>query len=152
MNPALRGGLFFANGFPGLVPLVLGPAGLFIRERPQNFVGILKRLATGPDKELLQDENVASLVAASYAEAFRQGNRGPSRDVVLYSHKWGFSLRQIQIPVLLWQGEADTVVPAYMGRYLAAAIPHARPRFFKNEGHLSLIVRHLETFLDQLLQ
>ncbi len=46
--------------------------------------------------------------------------------------------------VHLWHGEADTNVPPAMGRYLAAAIPHCRPHFYRNEGHLLAVNRMKE--------
>ena len=48
---------------------------------------------------------------------------GAALDVVLLGQPWGFSLGEIQPEVHLWQGEADTLVPPAMGKYLAAQIP-----------------------------
>jgi pimeloyl-ACP methyl ester carboxylesterase len=54
---------------------------------------------------------------------------------------WGFSLREIDTEVHLWQGGADTLVPPAMGRYLAEQIPHCHARMLPGEGHLLIIDR-----------
>ena len=60
---------------------------------------------------------------------------------------WGFSLREIKMPIHIWHGEADTLVSVKQARILAEAIPDARTRFFPNEGHV-LIVSHFEELLN----
>ncbi len=66
---------------------------------------------------------------------------GAALDVVLLGRPWGFSRREIQPEVLLWQGEADTLVPPAMGRYQAAQIPRCRFTLLPGEGHLLIIDR-----------
>jgi alpha-beta hydrolase superfamily lysophospholipase len=43
-------------------------------------------------------------------EAFRAGGRGYAEDVSALARPWGFALGQIHVPVLLWHGDADTVI------------------------------------------
>jgi pimeloyl-ACP methyl ester carboxylesterase len=60
--------------------------------------------------------------------------QAPGRAAASLGRPWGFSLREIQPEVHLWQGEAGTLVPAAMGRCQAARIPHSQLRLLPGEG------------------
>ena len=62
---------------------------------------------------------------------------------------WGFSLHEIGTEVHLWQGEADTLVPPAMGRYLAEQIPRCHARLLPGEGHL-LMIDHMADLIEAL--
>ena len=44
----------------------------------------------------------------------------------------------ITVPVHVWQGTDDLMVPFAHGQWLAANLPTARPHLLTGEGHLSL--------------
>ncbi len=94
------------------------------------------------DADIVARPEVRRVLAAVFAEAFRQGSRGAADDIVLLGRPWGFRPDDVTPPVLLWQGEEDVLVPPAMGRNLAARIPNCEPTFVPDEGHL-LIVDHL---------
>jgi pimeloyl-ACP methyl ester carboxylesterase len=83
-------------------------------------------------------------------EAFRQGVRGVSLDLKLEARPWGFALQDISMPVHVWHGEQDKLVPVEQGRIQAKTIPNAIARFFPNEGH-TLGVNHLEELLNTVI-
>jgi len=56
---------------------------------------------------------------------------------------WGFSLRDITVPVLLLHGRQDGFVPFGHGEWLAAHIPGVEARLFDDDGHLSLLQNRL---------
>jgi pimeloyl-ACP methyl ester carboxylesterase len=62
-------------------------------------------------------------------------------DDLAFVAPWGFDLGEIGVPVLLWHGEPDRFVPFAHGRWLAERIPGVDARFFRDEGHLSLLER-----------
>jgi pimeloyl-ACP methyl ester carboxylesterase len=62
----------------------------------------------------------------------------------------GFALSDIIVPVSLWQGGQDRMVPSTHGRWLAEHIPGARAHLYDDEGHLSL-VNQVDRILDDLL-
>jgi pimeloyl-ACP methyl ester carboxylesterase len=45
------------------------------------------------------------------------------------------------VPVHLWHGEADVLIPPVMGRYLAGRIPGCRATFLPGSGHLLVFAR-----------
>jgi pimeloyl-ACP methyl ester carboxylesterase len=57
-------------------------------------------------------------------------------DLVLFGRPWGFSLRDIDVPVHFWHGDADHIVPLAHGQHLAALVPGATLRIRPGESHL----------------
>jgi len=54
------------------------------------------------------------------------------------------------VPVRLWHGEKDNVVPVAMGRYLAQSIPGCRSTFSPEDGHFSVPYGRVNEILDGL--
>ena len=48
---------------------------------------------------------------------------------------WGFPIEGVAVPVRIWHGAHDQVVPVGMGRYLARTVPGAVATFFPDEAH-----------------
>jgi pimeloyl-ACP methyl ester carboxylesterase len=57
-------------------------------------------------------------------------------DLVLFGRPWGFSVRDIEIPVRFWHGDADHMVPLAHGEHLARLVPGATLTVRKGESHL----------------
>jgi len=69
-----------------------------------------------------------------------------------FLHDWGFSLDAIRVPVALWQGRLDKMVPFAHGTWMASHVPNARPHLLDDQGHLSLAVASFPQILDDLLE
>ncbi|MEX2247741.1 MAG: alpha/beta hydrolase [Dehalococcoidia bacterium] len=82
-------------------------------------------------------------------EGFRRGSGGASYDFVMLVKPWGFRLDDIAMPVHLWHGEADRVVPARYARAMMPLFADPRVRWFPGEGHL-LIMEHAEEIIAVL--
>jgi pimeloyl-ACP methyl ester carboxylesterase len=63
---------------------------------------------------------------------------------------WGFSLSGISVPVSIWQGGEDRIVPVAHGEWLAKQIPWSRFHLLPEAGHTSSLYGHYETILDEL--
>jgi pimeloyl-ACP methyl ester carboxylesterase len=90
------------------------------------------------DQQTLSDPELRRLLTESSREGLRPGVDGAAWDGFLFSRPWGFDLQRIQMPVHLWHGEKDVVVPASMGHFLANNIPGCVARFYPEDGHFSL--------------
>jgi pimeloyl-ACP methyl ester carboxylesterase len=110
-------------------------------DRPERTIAALARAMSAADAQIVRRPEVRDVLIADLVEAFRRGSDGPTADMVLLGRPWGFALREIEPEVSLWQGEADTLVPPAMGRYLAAQIPRCRATMLPGEGHLLIIDR-----------
>ena len=114
------------------------------RQANQHPGRLLDSMSVGlpqADRTVLARPEVRITLEDDIAEAFRQGSRGAAWELALLSRPWGFRLRDIDMDVHLWHGEADVNVPPAMGRYLARAIPNCRARFYPSEGHLLAVAR-----------
>jgi pimeloyl-ACP methyl ester carboxylesterase len=52
------------------------------------------------------------------------------------------------VPVSVWQGRQDAMVPYSHGAWLAAHVPGARAHLFEDEGHISLLARMDDILAD----
>jgi len=103
------------------------------------------------DLAALAEPGVAEAFFAMLEESYRHGKQGVAWDATIIARPWGFRLEEIAMPVYLWHGGADTMVPPAMGRYVAKTIPNCVARFYPDEGHISLLANHLEEVLQKLL-
>jgi pimeloyl-ACP methyl ester carboxylesterase len=63
-------------------------------------------------------------------------------------------VREIHVPIEVWYGENDVLVPAAHGRWLADHIPRADVHVERNNGHLpdpDIEVERLRTFVTTAL-
>jgi pimeloyl-ACP methyl ester carboxylesterase len=109
--------------------------------RPRRAVGSLARVTPEPDRSVIRRPEIAAMLAEAAAGAFAQGSRGYAWDDRLFSQAWGFRLEEIAMPVQLWQGERDVLVPPAMGRALAGAIPRCEATFVPDTGHMLIFER-----------
>ncbi len=94
----------------------------------------------------------ADYLAESFRLALRAGIAGWRDDDIAFVSDWGFPLEQAgAVPVAIWQGEEDRMVPFSHGAWLAGNIPGARAHLARGEGHLTLAARSFGTVLDDLL-
>jgi len=73
-------------------------------------------------------------------------------DDVAFIEPWGCELDQTRTPVLLLHGRQDRFVPFAHGEWLARHIPGVEARLFDDDGHLTLLERHLEGVHEWLLE
>ncbi len=72
-------------------------------------------------------------------------------DLIASVNRWGFELSEIAVPISIWHGDQDRIVPPSHARWLAAHIPGADLHLLEGEGHISPVATPLPTILDDLL-
>jgi pimeloyl-ACP methyl ester carboxylesterase len=77
-------------------------------------------------------------MAAELRWSLAHGIWGWFDDDIAFTRPWGFDLDAIRIPIQVWQGTDDLMVPFAHGRWLAERLPSTEPRLVEGEGHLSL--------------
>lgn len=92
------------------------------------------------DKAVVTDE-FADWMSRSFSHAAAQGPVGVRDDGLAAVAPWGFDLADVRVPVAIWQGRQDAMVPFGHGAWLAAQVPGAHPHLLDDEGHLSLVGR-----------
>ncbi|MEV4392995.1 alpha/beta hydrolase [Nonomuraea sp. NPDC049607] len=85
---------------------------------------------------VLARPEIGAMLSAAYAEAVRPGVGGWADDVIaLFGRPWGVDLASVTVPVRLWHGELDGVVPVAHARWLAAHLPTATLTVQPDGGH-----------------
>ena len=108
-------------------------------------------LISAADRAVVTAE-FADYLAESFRIALRAGIAGWRDDDIAFVSDWGFPLEQAgAVPVAIWQGAEDRMVPFSHGAWLAGHIPGARAHLARGEGHLTLAARSFGTVLDDLL-
>jgi pimeloyl-ACP methyl ester carboxylesterase len=115
-----------------------------------GIVASLDSLLPEVDKAVLTEE-FGEDMAASFAEALRHGVDGWVDDDLAFTEPWGFDFDELSGPVMIWQGDADLMVPFTHGKALAAQIPGASVHLEEGEGHLSVGLGAMERMLDELV-
>ena len=118
---------------------------------PDAIVDELRSLIS-PVDEASVTPDVGELLARSFHEALRDGLWGWRDDDLAFVAPWGFGLTSISVPISLWQGRQDLMVPFAHGEWLVAHIPTARARLRPEHGHLSLALGSFGEILDDLLE
>lgn len=126
------------------------------REAPATFAVTAKdviasfgELLPEVDKAAMTGE-LAERTAESLRRAGQQGIVGWRDDDLTLIRPWGFDLAAIEVPVSVWQGGQDKMVPYAHGVWLTEHIPGARAHLYQNEGHISLVMQ-MDRLLDDLL-
>ena len=88
------------------------------------------------DRAALQDPRVQQVFRETTVEAYATGVWGWVDDDLAVLGPWGFELAEIRVPVEVWYGETDVMVPAAHGRWLAGHVPGAEVHVESGEGHL----------------
>ncbi len=109
----------------------------------------METLLPDVDKAALTGE-FAEDMAASFREALRMGVSGWLDDDLAFTRPWGFGLDEISVPVMIWQGSADLMVPFAHGQWLAGQLPDASSHLEDGEGHVSIGLGALDRMLDEL--
>lgn len=98
---------------------------------------VLSTLLSPPDRAVVTGA-LAAYYHASTAHALSHGIAGWRDDDLAFTRPWGFELGEIGVPVLLWQGVQDLMVPASHGRWLAERIPGVEAHISEEDGHLTI--------------
>jgi pimeloyl-ACP methyl ester carboxylesterase len=116
----------------------------------EEVLAALGDLIADADKAVLTGE-FAEHIAWSLQRALAGGIWGWFDDDKSVAADWGFDLGEIDVPVTIWQGDDDRMVPFAHGEWLAAHVAGAKARLLEGEGHLSLELAFHGAVLDDLI-
>ena len=99
----------------------------------------------------LNEHGMAAVWASSIRRSLQNGIDGYIDDSLVFCKHWGFKPDDIQIPVTIWQGDLDLMVPFTHGQWLIKHIPHVNSKLELGHGHISLVVDKKQEIIDDLL-
>jgi pimeloyl-ACP methyl ester carboxylesterase len=109
---------------------------------PGEFADAMRPHLSDADVRVLTGEFAAHLLESTTA-GLEPGVEGWVDDDFAFLAPWGFDVEAIRVPVLVWQGEQDLMVPAGHGRWLGEHVGGAETRLSPEEGHLTLFVNRV---------
>lgn len=94
------------------------------------------------------DRGFTEWLTETFHRAGAQRIAGVLEDGLAAVRPWGFDLEAIAVPVLVYQGRQDAMVPYAHGEWLAAHVPGAEAHLSDDDGHLTLMNRLPELLAD----
>ena len=137
---------------PATLEAFLAPAAVeFGAVTGADVADALGGLVPEVDRAVLTDA-FADTVAADFRRGLSSGYWGWFDDDLAFVHPWGFDPGAITVPVAVWQGQQDRMVPFAHGVWLANHVGGARSHLLAEHGHLSIQVAALPEVLDRLIE
>jgi pimeloyl-ACP methyl ester carboxylesterase len=124
-----------AGRAPWIVRVAMWHWGRHQRRDPETFFEKSFAEMCRADQEVLSEPGLRRRMIDNSAELYRQGGSGMYDEALIQARPWGFDPRDIGVPVHIWHGELDEVVPVAMARHLAGVVPAARATIHADEGH-----------------
>ena len=88
------------------------------------------------DQRVFDDPAVRWMFQEDIIHGSRSFMEALFQDVALFGRPWGFEVRNVRVPVHLFYGDADNIVPLQHGEHLARILPNATLNIRPEEGHL----------------
>jgi pimeloyl-ACP methyl ester carboxylesterase len=127
---------------PWLAPLMMKVT-LMMLKTPRMMEKAIKQLPD-VDQAIFRDPEVGNALIKCSLEAFRNGVAGPACEMKILMKPWGFDLEKIKFPITIWHGALDTQSPLSHAKIYANTIPGSQLKILENEGHLSVLINHIE--------
>ena len=116
--------------------------------QPDDIIAAFGDLLSAVDQAALRG-GLADYLAASCRAAVSRGYDGWRDDDLAFLADWGIELASIRVPVSIWQGDQDRMVPRDHGRWLGEHVAGATTQLVPGEGHLSLM-NNIDTIVARL--
>jgi pimeloyl-ACP methyl ester carboxylesterase len=137
-------------GEEALRPFLAAGRDELTRATAEDLATSLDSLLPDVDRAALTGEFAEDMLAA-FREGLSNSTDGWLDDDLAFTRPWGFSLDEITVPVTIWQGSEDLMVPLAHGRWLAHRMPAATAHLEDGEGHLSIGLGAMDRMLDELV-
>jgi pimeloyl-ACP methyl ester carboxylesterase len=143
-----------ADGEAALTSLLEGAADELRDITPAALTKELGGLVSDADKAAASGD-FAEYLAESFRAGLATGIAGWRDDDLAFVQDWGFALsgggNGAGVPITIWQGGQDRMVPFAHGAWLAGQLPGARVHLLPGEGHLTLAATAFSQILADLL-
>jgi pimeloyl-ACP methyl ester carboxylesterase len=105
-------------------------------------------------KTMLGSKTFGQFLSDNIAEGMAQSADGWVDDDLSCVRPWGFELSEIKVPVVLYQGSLDMMVPYAHGLWLDKHIPaeFCKAHLLEGEGHISIVLGRMEAMMEELQQ
>ena len=87
------------------------------------------------DRKIVTNKLIGSILFRSQQEAYKEGSRGPYRDLSIQYSDWGFSRKEIKTSINIFHGDTDDIVPISFSHLNQESLPSCQLNILANEGH-----------------
>ncbi|MDJ0764326.1 MAG: alpha/beta fold hydrolase [Myxococcota bacterium] len=107
---------------------------LFSRLGPEMIQSEFSKEMPPLDCALLYDREIRSRIDEDIRESLRQGGQHILPEFFLISGDWKFGLEEIQVPVEIWHGQMDPIVPFHFANKMEELLPHCQTNYLPGVG------------------
>lgn len=101
-----------------------------------NALELFANVMPPGDQRIFEDLALRHMFKEDLIRGGRKQMRAMFHDAYLFGRDWGFALKDIRVPIHLWYGDADNIVPVEHGLHMAKILPDSNLRVREEEGHL----------------
>jgi len=113
---------------------------------PEKFSRQFDKDLSAPDLEVHRDPGFRQAIREIFLEATRQGPAGVVHEYRITATRCGFPFEEVDFPIQLWQGDADSIVPPHHAEYVAGRLANAKLTLLPGIGHLHTPTRWHDFF------
>lgn len=150
ITPLVKLNYRLAKYFPKLYSLVNTIQIKSALNDPDSFIKQFSKKLDIADQQIMRSEPFRAHFVDALSEGYRQGDKVLSRDVIQVMNEWAFEPSNINVPVDMWHGTCDFVVPFVLSERLSEQIKTSRCFIKEGEGQY-MFYTHWEEILDELL-
>ena len=135
----------FAMARQGREPLTeycRADAAAIVAAGPEGMAEAMRPHLSDVDARALTGE-LAAYLSELMSAGLEPGVEGWVDDDLAFIAPWGFDLETIRVPISIWQGVQDLMVPAGHARWLGEHVAGAERRVLPDEGHLTLFAERI---------
>jgi pimeloyl-ACP methyl ester carboxylesterase len=119
-----------------LARLAIAQATRQAANNPEKFSATFDKELSAPDRELHADPQLRADVRTIFLESTRQGPGGIVEDYRVWGSPSGIAYEDVHIPVRIWHGDTDEIVPLHHAEYVASRLPRSELTILRGAGHL----------------
>ncbi len=108
------------------------------------------RFGPKSDRSILESPKMKAMFSEDIIAATHSGMHGAIWDATLFARPWGFDLADITVPIRLWHGSADSIVPVSHSRYIVDCAADAELIIVDGMGHFAGFAQ-VASVLDTML-
>ncbi len=136
--------------YPALAKPALTIARRLLMLAPYPFLKMFSFSLSRADRLILGDSRHQEALLAAFYDGLQSGINGVLEDLRLFAKPWQFSLAKIDMPVILWQGSKDYMVPEKAAYKLVGSFENVEIIGLPGQGHF-WIFEHFEEVLRRLV-
>jgi len=141
--------LGLAPRHPAVARAALGFTGWLARRAPKMAMKSFEKQMSDADRAVVATMGPPGEEIALFTQAFLRGAHGVVDDYISLSKPWGVRVEDTKVPMTVFHGDADPMVPLRHGEELATRVPGAQLMVWPGAGHLGTISQ-VDDVLDAL--